>query len=662
VRREGLSEALPSYEIGDELGRGAMGEVYAARHTRLDRDVAVKQLPEGFARDEEVRDRFGDEARVLASLTHPHIVPVYDYVEEEGVCLLVMEALPGGTVWDRFTTDGLSMPTACAVALATCAGLAYAHEHRVLHRDIKPENLMFDAENTLKVTDFGIATVLGGDDSLATGDGEIIGTPAYMAPEQAEGGEIGPAADVYAVGTMLYELLSGRLPFDESGDPVELLRARTEQAPLPLAEVAPGVPAPLVEVTMRAIAPRPEDRYAGPEELGVAVVGAADAAWGPSWKDHAELRLLTGGAFADAARAPVAPAPTPTVTPGDRTPVDDSRETIAPGDTPTGDGRETIAPGDTPTGDSRETIAPGDTPTGDGRETIAPGAADLDAVMTPSDTAARRSNAADLVEAAPDDLVQVADVLKPPDVPWWGIAAGVVLTLAMVLVGLTGLGEPDRTGQGLAADQVEVAGVPLASGETVEVDLTDPIAVLVAEPPAGTTRAELALSAMGIPLGTSDAAEVQAGPEGILAGISASALRVTTSGPVTAELRLLDDGGAVLASREFALDPDRPGHLSLAGVIAIILVLFVLAYGASSSARLRKGRRDRSAYPKLAVVGVLAGVAVTALGWSFLGAELTLTTLVVAALLGGAAAVVAGVTTYRLAVRRRLRRIAPAPG
>ena len=125
----GLEDALPGYELLGELGRGAMGEVIGGRHIRLDRSVAIKRLPPSFARDEEVRERFGEEARVLASLNHPHIVPVYDYIEQDGLCLLVMEALPKGTVWDRFTGEGLTLRTSCAVVVTTCEALSYAHEH-----------------------------------------------------------------------------------------------------------------------------------------------------------------------------------------------------------------------------------------------------------------------------------------------------------------------------------------------------------------------------------------------------------------------------------------------------------------------------------------------------------------------------------------------------
>jgi serine/threonine protein kinase len=319
----GVADALPDYEVFGQLGSGAMGEVLAGRHVRLQRDVAIKRLPPAFARDEGVRQRFGQEARLLASLNHPHIVPVYDYIERDGLCLLVMEALPRGTVWDRFTGEGLSLRTSCAVVLTTCAALSYAHEHRILHRDIKPENLMFDAEDSLKVTDFGIAEMIGGEETLATVDGAVIGTPAYMAPEQAAGEPVGPAADVYAVATMLYELASARLPFDESGGAAEILEARLHRDPVPLQDVAPQVPAGLARVIMRGLARDPSDRPESAEAFGVEVGRAATDAWGPDWVSHAGLRLMASGAiarstqqFTDVPESSAAPSPAPPTVPG----------------------------------------------------------------------------------------------------------------------------------------------------------------------------------------------------------------------------------------------------------------------------------------------------------------------------------------------------------
>ena len=274
-------EALPNYEVGAELGRGGWGVVLAGRHRQLGRDVAIKQLPRAFAADAVVRARFVDEARLLASLDHPHIVPIYDFVEQDGLCLLVMEQLPGGTLWSRFATDGFTPPAAAAAVLATIAGLQAAHDHHILHRDVKPENLMFSASGALKVTDFGIAKVVGGEGTMATRAGEVVGTPAYIAPEQARGAALSPATDVYAVATMFYELLSGQLPFDDDADAMALLFKHAFEPPTPLLERAPFVPEPVAVVVMRGLATDPADRYDTAEAFGLAIAEACTEAWGP---------------------------------------------------------------------------------------------------------------------------------------------------------------------------------------------------------------------------------------------------------------------------------------------------------------------------------------------------------------------------------------------
>src|SRR5438067_12850808 len=209
--QEAVAAALPLYEVEGELGHGAWGVVLAGRHRQLGRDVAIKQLPRSFGADPAVRSRFIAEARLLASLDHPHIVPLYDYVEYDGLCLLVMERLTGGTVWNRARASSFTHPTACAVTLATCSALHYAHQRGVLHRDVKPENMMFSGKGDPQVTDFGIAKVVGGAATVATRAGDVLGTPADMAPEPAQGSELSPATDIYAVGTVLYELLAGQL-------------------------------------------------------------------------------------------------------------------------------------------------------------------------------------------------------------------------------------------------------------------------------------------------------------------------------------------------------------------------------------------------------------------------------------------------------------------
>ena len=331
-----IGAALPDYEVQRELGRGAMGVVYLGRHRRLDRDVAIKEIAGPLADDPEVRSRFLTEARILAKLDHPHIVPVYDYVEEAGRYLLIMEALGGGTVWDRFRRDGLTLPAACAITLATCAAVDHAHRKGVLHRDIKPENLLFSATGELKVTDFGIAKVVDGGRTMATIDGSVLGTPAYMAPEQAEGADVGPAADVYAIGTMLYEFLSGRLPF-EGDSPMAMLVSRiTADAP-PLTSAAPGVPLAVAHVVDRALARPLPDRYPSAEAFARELHTAVTTTLGAGWLDQAGMTVvglgLAAPTVAPAGAGPAASpagsgAAPPTVVPSAAPP---APGTIAPG-------------------------------------------------------------------------------------------------------------------------------------------------------------------------------------------------------------------------------------------------------------------------------------------------------------------------------------------
>jgi len=293
--RDRVGRLLPAYDIGDEIGRGGWGIVLHARHRQLGRDVAIKQLPRAFGNDPAVRGRFVAEARVLASLDHPHIVPVYDYVEQDGMCLLVMEKLTGGTVWSHFTQYGLSHENACAITLATLIALERAHRRGVLHRDIKPENLLLSGSNVLKVSDFGIATVIGGSETVATRAGEIMGTPAYMAPEQAQGAALSPATDLYAVGVMLYELLSGQLPFSENDDPFVLLYRHVYEQPKPLTDIAPGVDPGVAAIVMQAMAKAPADRFPSAEAFGLTLAERATDAWGVGWLSRSEFSVIASG-------------------------------------------------------------------------------------------------------------------------------------------------------------------------------------------------------------------------------------------------------------------------------------------------------------------------------------------------------------------------------
>ena len=295
-----IAAALPLYEVQSELGRGAWGVVLAGRHRELGRDVAIKQLPRAFGADPAVRARFVAEARLLASLNHTHIVGIYDFVEHGGLCLLVIERLTGGTVTSRFKSGALTAQRSCAVGLASCAALDYAHQHGVLHRDVKPDNLMFSSEAVLKITDFGIAKVIGGSDTVATRAGDVLGTPAYMAPEQAQGGTLGPATDIYSLGAVLYELFSGRLPFAEDQNPLATLYRHVYEKPHPLRPVAPHIPARLAEVIDRALATEAADRYPTAEAFGIALAEAAAEGWGPGWLAETGIMVAATGPMSGA--------------------------------------------------------------------------------------------------------------------------------------------------------------------------------------------------------------------------------------------------------------------------------------------------------------------------------------------------------------------------
>jgi serine/threonine-protein kinase len=307
-----LASALPGYEIGGVLGRGAFGVVLAGRHRQLSRPVAIKQLPRSFSDRPEVRLRFSVEAKILASLDHPHIVPIFDYVEHEGLCVLVTELLPGGSVRQRHV-EGLSHQSACAVALATCSALDYAHQRGVLHRDVKPDNLLFTSLGLLKVTDFGIAKVLA--DVAVTGVGETPGTPMYMAPEQCLDQPLRPATDVYSTGLMLYELLAGEHPFAGNGDPVSVMYRQVHSEAPPLRMVRPAVPASISAVVMRAMAKDPSARFPTARLFGGALADAAAAAWETAWPADEARRIMSVGAQ-DAAGWSVVTASKPSRSPG----------------------------------------------------------------------------------------------------------------------------------------------------------------------------------------------------------------------------------------------------------------------------------------------------------------------------------------------------------
>ena len=215
---------LGPYEIVSQLGAGGMGEVYRARDSNLGRSVAIKVLPSQVANDHEMLDRFRREARVLASLNHPNIASIYGF-EDSDKPGLVMELVEGQTLADRLRAGPMPVDEALPIAKQICEALEYAHERSIIHRDVKPANIKVTADGTVKLLDFGLAKALEGPvassdvlssptlTNLATQAGVILGTAAYMPPEQAKGRPVDRRADIWGFGCVLFEMLAGRMPF-----------------------------------------------------------------------------------------------------------------------------------------------------------------------------------------------------------------------------------------------------------------------------------------------------------------------------------------------------------------------------------------------------------------------------------------------------------------
>jgi serine/threonine protein kinase len=253
------------YRLGERIGHGGMGEVYAAHDLRLDREVALKLLRADLAEQDGMRERVLAEARLAARLTHPNVVAVLDTGEQDGRPFVVMERLSGRTLRDELEGGPMSPDRIRDVALQVLRALGTAHELGIVHRDVKPGNVLDASVGTWKVADFGIAKWIHADETL-TGTGELLGSPSYLAPERIEGHEAQPASDLYAVGVLLYEALCGRRPFS-GDDPISLAAAIREGRFAPPAEVLPGADPGIVSVIERAMRLDPAERYPSAEAM-----------------------------------------------------------------------------------------------------------------------------------------------------------------------------------------------------------------------------------------------------------------------------------------------------------------------------------------------------------------------------------------------------------
>ena len=296
----GIGQRLTHYEIVSRIGAGGMGEVFRARDLRLDRDVAIKVMHQGFSSKPERLRRFEREARAAAALNHPSIATVYEVGDHEGTRFISMELVEGRTVRELIQGGALRVSEVLRLATQIASGLAKAHAAGIVHRDLKPGNLMVTHDGFAKILDFGLVKLLSrGLDSSSeiTGEGSVVGTVEYMSPEQALAGPVDHRSDQFSFGSILYEMATGRRPF-QRGMAAQTLVAIIRDEPEPIRTVNAGIPVELSAIVERCLAKEPEKRYASTAELaaelGIVEVAAISAPIGRStrWLPLAALASL----------------------------------------------------------------------------------------------------------------------------------------------------------------------------------------------------------------------------------------------------------------------------------------------------------------------------------------------------------------------------------
>jgi beta-lactam-binding protein with PASTA domain/predicted Ser/Thr protein kinase len=306
------------YKIVRKLGTGGMANVYLAEDQELGRRVAIKILDSRHAADDSFIERFRREAKNAAGLSHPNIVSIYDRGEAEGTYYIAMEYLSGRSLKELIVSRG---PTPVRIAIdytrQILAAIGHAHRHGIVHRDIKPHNVVVDSDGRLKVTDFGIAR---SGASQMTEVGSIIGTAQYLSPEQAKGSPVDQRSDLYSVGIVLYEMLTGKVPF--TGDtPLEIAMKHLSEVPVPPSEIRPELPETLDSVVLRALAKDEEDRYQNAEEMDDDLARIARGL-SPSAETETAATNVLAGAGISGAPTIIAPRPTQVAPPAppNRTP------------------------------------------------------------------------------------------------------------------------------------------------------------------------------------------------------------------------------------------------------------------------------------------------------------------------------------------------------
>ncbi len=260
-----IGQSVSHYTILDKLGGGGMGLVYLARDTRLDRTVALKFLPREWSHEETLRERFSREARAASALDHPHICTIFDIDEtEDGQLFIAMAFCPGQTLKHHIHKGPMATDQVVELAIQIAGALESAHDAGIVHRDIKPANILLTEQNQVKLVDFGLAKLAG--EAAVTREGSVIGTPAYMSPEQARGDEVDGRSDLWALGSVLYEMLTARRAFSADHDRAILL-AIMSRDPTPIESVRPDVPAELLRIVRRLLKRDPSNRYQNAGEL-----------------------------------------------------------------------------------------------------------------------------------------------------------------------------------------------------------------------------------------------------------------------------------------------------------------------------------------------------------------------------------------------------------
>ena len=310
-------QMLGPYRIISQIGQGGMATVYKAYQPSMDRNVAVKVLPSQLADSREFTKRFQQEARTIARLEHAHILPVFDYGESDGISYFVMRYLEAGTLKNKMETGPLSLSEIDRIFTQLADALGYAHSHGVIHRDLKPANTLIDSQGNLFLTDFGIAKLLEDASPRLTQTDAIMGTPAYISPEQAQAQTVDQRSDIYSLGIILYEMVTGRVPFVADTPLAVILKHVSAPLPMP-SSIKTDIPEAIETVILKALAKNPDDRFATAAEFV--------SAWKRALAEKDSVRRvpeaptsIASGERTSAAPTQLKPASTTTTAPKPRT-------------------------------------------------------------------------------------------------------------------------------------------------------------------------------------------------------------------------------------------------------------------------------------------------------------------------------------------------------